>query len=118
MGKVESESNPHVPTHVQRSHSVNKESRDAERRQMEKNLRMDMAMTFGTPEGLRVLKWLCDQSGHLKNYVGGNPALGIDVLQGTFYNAARMSLYLELRSLIPPEMLKKIEYENPEEIFT
>lgn len=117
MSKEESQEQPHVPTHTQRSPSVNKEKQQKEFERRAKQLRFDMAITFGTPEGRRVLQWLISESGFQKSQVGGNPALGMDVLQGTLYNSARVSIYLELRQLIPAETLKLVEYENISEVL-
>lgn len=115
--KEETKATGHIPTHEQRSSSVDKEKRDKEFERRTKQLRFDFAITFGTPEGRRVLQWLIDQSGFHKSNVGGNPSLGMDVLQGTLYNNARQSLYLEMRQLIPHETLKQVEYENITEIL-
>lgn len=115
MTKEESKEQPHVPTHTQRSRSVDKDKQQHEIDRRIKLLRMDMALTFGTPEGKRVLKWLLNECGFHKSCVGGNPNLGMDVAQGTIYNAARESIYIELRQLIPSETLKEVEYENVDE---
>lgn len=115
MSQEESKEKPFIPSHVQRSPATDKDKqhRDAERKV--RQLRMDFALTFGPDEGKRVLKWMFQQSGYGQSDVGGNPALGMDVLQGTFYNSARKSLYIEMRKLIPHETLKNIEFENVEE---
>ena len=110
MAKKESEQTPHVPTHTQRSPSVDRDKQTKELERRAKQLRFDFAITFGTPEGKRVLQWLIKESGYQKSQVGGNPQLGMDVLQGTLYNSARLSIYLEMRQLIPEETLKGVEY--------
>jgi len=112
MAKQESEENKHVPTHTQRSPSVDREKQTKELERRTKQLRFDFAITFGTPEGKRVLQWLIKESGYQKSQVGGNPQLGMDVLQGTLYNSARLSIYLEMRQLIPEETLKGVEYAD------
>lgn len=117
MSKTESENTPHVPTHTQRSPSADREKQTKELERRAKQLRFDFAITFGSPEGRRVLQWLLTESGFHKNNIGGNPQLGMDVLQGTLYNAARQSLYLEMRQLIPAETLKQVEYENISEVL-
>lgn len=117
MAKQESENTPHVPTHTQRSPSVDREKQSRESERRAKQLRMDFAITFGSAEGRRVLKWLIEQSGYQKSNIGGNPTLGMDILQGTMYNASRQAIYLEMRQLIPAETLKMVEYENISEVL-
>lgn len=117
MAKEESQTQPHIPIHQQRSSSVDKQEQQKEFEKRIKNLRIDMAITYGTPEGKRVLKWILDQCGFHKSCIGGNPGLGMDVAQGTIYNAGRESLYIEMRQLIPSETLKQVEYENINEVL-
>ena len=117
MSKTESENTPHVPVHTQRSPSVDREKQNKEFERRAKQLRFDFAITFGTAEGRRVLKWIIEQSGYQKSNVGGNPQLGMYVLQGTLYNASRQAIYLEMRQLIPAETLKSVEYENISEVL-
>lgn len=117
MAGTESVKKPFIPTHTQRSDAIDK---DEQRRLSEKklnSLRMDFAVVFNTPAGKNVLRWLCFQSGFHKSQVGGNIQLGMDVMQGTLYNAAREALYIEMRSLIPSSILQEIEYLNIEEII-
>lgn len=117
MAGTESEEKSHIPfTHL-RSSSVDRDKQAKSFEKAAKQLRIDFAITFGTPEGRRVLKWVIEQSGYQKSNIGGNPQLGMDVLQGTFYNSCRESLYLEMRQLIPAETLKSVEYENVQEIL-
>lgn len=117
MPKQESKQNQHVPIHNQRSTSIDKEKQKEAFDRKVKTLRMDMAITFGTAEGKRVLKWLKDECGWGKSVVGGNPALGMDVAQGTIYNSARLNVYLELRSLVPHSILAEVEYESISEVL-
>lgn len=117
MSATESEEKPHIPFHNQRSSSVDRDKQTKEFERRAKQLRFDFAITFGTPEGRRVLKWIIEQSGYQKSNIGGNPALGMDVLQGTLYNASRQAMYLEMRQLIPHEILKQCEYENVTEVL-
>ena len=113
--KEESKENPFVPIHNQRSESVDKDKQHKEMQRKLKSLRMDFAICFGTPEGRKVLKWILQNSGYGESLVGGNPTLGMDVAQGTIYNGGRVSLYIEMRKLIPHEILKTVEFENIEE---
>jgi hypothetical protein len=118
MSKQESREKPFVPIHTQRSSAVDRDSIQKVRQQQEKQLRMDFALTFNTAEGKRVLKWIMFQSGYGKSPVGGNPALGLDVMQGTLYNAARLGLYTELRQFVPHTVLKQVEFENIDEAIS
>lgn len=117
MAGTESEDKPHIPTHTQRSVAVDRDKQAKEFQRKAKQLRFDFAITFGTPEGRRVLQWIIEQAGYQKSNIGGNPTLGMDILQGTMYNACRQSLYLEMRQLIPAETLKLVEYENITEVL-
>lgn len=103
--------------HRQRSSAADKDKQKDYFDKKTKLLKLDMAATFNTPEGRRVLKHLFKTSGFGESNIGGNPTLGMDILQGTIYNAARQSMYLELRKLIPHETLKVIEFDNLEEIL-
>ena len=117
MAGTESEEKPHIPfTHL-RSSAIDRDKQTKASENSAKQLRFDFAITFGTPEGRRVLRWLMEQSGYQKSNIGGNPQLGMDVLQGTLYNSARQAIYLEMRQLIPAETLKQVEYENVQEIL-
>ena len=114
----ESKENPHIPSHTLRSSSADRDKQHKEREKRIKQLRLDFAMTFGSPEGKRVLKHIAQSCGFGESVVGGNPQIGMDVLQGMLYNAARLNVYLELRKFVPHETLKEVEYFNNEELFT
>ena len=75
-----------------------------------KQLSRDMAVCFNTAEGRRVLKYLLSLGGYKKGKIGGNPQLGMDVMEGTLYNASREQLILELIEFIPAYILKDCEY--------
>lgn len=117
MAASESEKNPHIPIHTQRSPSVDRQKQTEKLARQVKELRMAFAITFSTPEGHRVLRWIIEQAGYQRSNIGGNPGLGMNVLQGTLYNSARQSVYLEMRQLIPATTLKLVEYEQVKEIF-
>lgn len=117
MSKTESEQTPHVPFHTQRSPSADREKQNKELERRAKQLRFDFAITFSTPEGRRVLQWIIKESGYGKSSVGGNPSIGMNVLEGCLYNEARKSIYLELRQLVSSEILKQVEYENIEDLL-
>lgn len=115
--KQESSEKPFIPTHQQRSLSVDKDIFKKEQADRDKRLRMDFALTFGTPEGKRVLKWVMNQCGWGKSVIGGNPALGLDVDRGTLYNSSRLGVYSEIRLLVPHEILKQTEFDNIDELL-
>ena len=115
MSASESREQPHVPAHTQRSPSTDKVEQQRSAARQIKAIRMAFALTFNTPEGKQVLKWLFRQAGYGESQIGGNPQLGMDVLQGTLYNNARQSLYIEMRKMIPHELLKQVEFDNVEE---
>lgn len=112
MNEKESEHKPFVAPHRQRPLSVDKDKQTKQFERQVKLLKLDMAATFNTPEGRRVLKYIFQISGFGESNIGGNASLGMDVMQGTLYNNARMGLYLELRKLIPHETLKVVEFDN------
>jgi hypothetical protein len=115
MAGTESREKPFIPSHTLRSDATDKDDQKKEYSRQLRELRMSFALTFGTPEGKRVLKWLKAQAGYGESLIGGNPNLGMDVAQGTIYNGGRVSLYTEMRKLIPHEILKAVEFENVEE---
>lgn len=105
-----------VPLHRERLGLADKEKMKAEGEAARKKLAQDMGQTFATPEGLRVLAFLANLCGYQKTCVGANPMLGMDVKDGTLYNAAREGVYKELRQYIPRYILKKAEFGDVHEI--
>lgn len=99
-----------IPLHKSRieQSGVAKEQEDKRRRQR-KMLDLACAEVFASPSGQRVLKLISEICGHGVSKVGGNPQLGMDVLQGTLYNAARENVYLELRKFIPTRILREVD---------
>ncbi len=75
-------------------------------------LKRDIEIATASSEGLNLMKWIYDLSGYSKILIAGNPQIGLNVLEGTLYNNARRSIWLEIRQLIPRRILKKIEYEK------
>lgn len=70
--------------------------------------------TFSTPEGVQALRYIMNLCGWQDSVVGGNPDLGMDVAQGTLYNAARRNVYLELRGTVPSNILRDVEFKQGE----
>ncbi len=88
-----------------------KEQKESAVKQM-RLIKRNVEIAAASPEGLNLLKWIFDLSGYSKVLIAGNPQIGLNVLEGTLYNNARRSLWLEIRQLIPARTLKKIEHEK------
>ena len=99
-----------ISFHKARLNLPDKEALEKVRKDKRKGLTQDMAVVFDSPEGRRVLSFMMDLSGYRKSKVGGNPQLGMDILQGTFYNTIREQLFLEIVEFIPVNILRKAEY--------
>lgn len=69
---------------------------------------------FATEEGLVVLRHLVEICGYDKTDVVGDPQSGDVLDRATFYNVVRRGLYVELRKLIKPDILKRVEYPEDE----
>lgn len=105
-----------IPLHRERLSLPDKAEIKKVQDEKRKKILLDMAQTFATPEGMRSLAVIAEICGFGKTCVGGNPALGMEIKDGTFYNATRQAVYLELRVLIPKRILKKVEYGDTIEI--
>lgn len=114
MPGQESAEKPFVPTHTQRSPAKDKDVQEKELASRIKELRMAFATCFGSEDGKKVLRWIKDQAGFHKSQVGGNPGIGMNVMEGTLYNSARESIYIEIRSLVPAHILREVEYQLEE----
>ena len=80
----------------------------AERLEADKKLRGHMQRTFGTADGLAVLKWIHDQCGHNQPVLGAaNGQINSEI---TVYNAMRLGLYLEIRKHLTIKQLKEVEF--------
>jgi hypothetical protein len=99
-----------VPLHRERLGLLDKEAQGKLLERKRKLLSSDMAVCFNTPEGRRVLRYIMTICGYKKSKIGGNAALGMDILQGTYYNAAREQICLELIEFIPDYILKDAEF--------
>lgn len=74
--------------------------------------------TFATEDGRVVLQHLMEICGYQKTSITGDPRTGELQDRGTFYNEARRAVYLELRRLVRPDILKQVEFTTTiEEIF-
>lgn len=105
-----------IPMHRERLNLPNKEEQQKLTEAKRKQLSADLKVCFSSIEGRRVLRYLMNICGYKKSKVGGNPALGMDVAQGTIYNAARENVCIELLEFIPPYIIKDVEYGTIEEI--
>lgn len=98
-----------IPTHKTRLKQPDeKVQKELEARR--KQLTIDLNTTFSTPSGKRALNYLMKICGYGKSSVGGNPALGMDIRDGTLYNAARQNIYLEVRNFLEPKLLQEVEF--------
>lgn len=86
--------------------------REEEKKAREQQLRRDLAMTFKTAHGLRVLKFLMNECGFGSPILGANPASGEIDEKRTVYAAMRLNLYIKIRKLLPFSILKEVEYEE------
>ncbi len=81
------------------------------KRTAEDRLRRDMAMTFRSDHGLRVLQWLHDECGFGQPIVGADYRGDIDEKRST-YGAMRLNLYIKIRKLLPFNILKEVEFHE------
>jgi hypothetical protein len=105
------------PLHRDRIDSPDKNAAEELRQQKRKQLKEDCRVTFSSPAGRRVLRYLMDLAGYRKSKVGGNPALGMDVLTGTLYNSARELVVLEMLEFLPLEVRRDVEFQPFEELI-
>lgn len=103
-----------IRTHRERLPLVDKEKQAKEIVSREKQRKEDLAIAFSTPQGREALRFIQDLCGWGKTCVGGNAAMGMDIKDGTLYNAARQSIYLELRARLPARLLKIVEFHVQE----
>ena len=99
-----------IPLHKSRLDLPDKEALEKVRKEKRKGLVQDMAVVFDSPEGRRVLTYMMDLCGFKKGKIGGNPQLGMNILEGTLYNCAREAVFLEMSEFIPVNILRKAEY--------
>lgn len=86
--------------------------------QYKKRLVRCLNTAFATEEGRVALQHLMEICGFQKTSITGDPKTGDLHDRGTFYNEARRAVYLELRKLIRPDILKQVEFTTTiEEIF-
>ncbi len=87
-----------------------KDKQKAEERN--KLLMRDFAICSNTPEGLNILKFIFNMSGYSQDLLAGSKTTGEILDKMTFYRNVRRTIWLELRKMIPVNMLKKIEFEK------
>ena len=105
-----------IPLHRERLGLLDKDAQQKLLEKKRKTLSKDMAMTFNTVEGRRVLRFILTICGYKKGVIGGNAALGMDVMQGTLYNASRQQVAVEILEHIPAHIVKNVEYGTDEDI--
>lgn len=84
-----------------------KAKEEAEFRRFQK----DLAETFDSDAGKRVLKWLYHRCLGRTSLVGVNVQSHTVDVETTLYNAARRNVYLELTEHLEPRILKEVEYD-------
>jgi len=99
---------------MSRKSSPDRAEREEKRQARVKKLRENFSIAYATPEGKRTLRHIMNLCGYQASIVGANPELGMDIEQGTLYNAARRNVYIEIRALVPSSILKEIEFTEGE----
>ena len=99
-----------IPLHRERLGLLDKDAQTKLVERKRKQLTQDMALVFNSEEGRRVLRYILNLGGFKKGKIGGNPQLGMDVLEGTLYNCAREQILLEILEFVPAYILKDCEY--------
>jgi hypothetical protein len=64
---------------------------------------------FSAPDGPEALRYIMGICGYQKTSVVGDPVSGNLHLEATLYNEAQRNVYLQLRALLRPELLVKVE---------
>jgi hypothetical protein len=105
-----------IPLHRERLDIPDNKEAQKLREDRKKQLREDLRATFGPSAGRRVLRHLMNLAGYKKIKIGGNPQLGMDVLQGSFYNVTREQLVIEFIELMPVDILKDVEFGTISEL--
>lgn len=67
---------------------------------------------FSTSDGKVFLGILKDICCYQKKLIQGDASMGLDVSQGTIYNAAKRDIYLYIRQYIKPEILREVEIDG------
>lgn len=99
-----------VPLHRERLNLPDKEAVEKAREKQNRQTKADMREVFSSPAGRRVLKRFMSVCGYKRQKIGGNAAMGLDVLQGTFYNTVREQVFLEFIEFLPEAVLKDCEF--------
>lgn len=71
-----------------------------------------MRITFASPDGQVVLKWLHDQAGYNKSKVVANPQTGEINPMATTYGAIRETMYCAIRKFLTFDILKEVEHDG------
>ena len=104
------------PFHQTRLNLPDKDAAQKLSESRRKRLQQDLATTFAPPAGRRVLRYLMSISGYGLSKVGGNPQLGMDVEKGTFYNASRELVFIELIEHMPAYILRDVLFGTESEL--
>ncbi len=83
----------------------------AKAREESERLARAMAVTFASADGKIVLEWIRKKCYHNVTALSMLPSGGPPSPELTLYRAFQQSLYLDLRAMIPREILKEVEYD-------
>lgn len=89
---------------------ITKEQQAEAARKKQAALKTDLNIVFNGGEGIRVLKYIHALCGYDKNDLFISPKTGEVDVNGTIYNTARRSVYMDIRRYVRPEILQKVEY--------
>lgn len=88
-----------------------KKEQDAQQRAAQDRLLTAMAVTFGTADGKIVLEWIRKRCKHNVSALTMVGLPGAPSPELTLYTAFQQALYLDMRVMIPREILKEVEYD-------
>ena len=106
-----------IPLHRERLNLPNKDELQKIKEKKKSQLAKDMAQTFNSVSGRATLRFILDICGYKKSKVGGNPALGMDVLVGTMYNSARENVAIEILDYVPDYIIRDVEHGTDRDLI-
>lgn len=86
------------------------EEQKAKAKEQENRLKEAANIVAASAEGVILLKYIMDLSGHKKHKAVVDPTSGEINTQSTVWNVARESLYLSVSKLLDERNLKRVEY--------
>lgn len=97
------------PFEAQKERLEKLEKDQAKEKEIRERLREAANMVAASNEGLILLKYILDLSGHKKHKAVVDPTSGEINIQSTVYNVARESLYLSVSKLLDERNLRRVE---------